>query len=68
VVGKYTGHVPFTIIIAIKPRYLGNHASQKNRYYGTLFIQKTYQFINVVNGMSRSHKTANIFLSIDSVA
>jgi len=29
-------------------------------------IQKTYQFINVVNGVSRSYKTANIFL-FDSV-
>jgi len=26
-------------------------------------IQKTYQFINVVNGVSHSHKTANIFFS-----
>jgi len=26
-----------------------------------LLIQKTYQFINVVNGVSHSHKTANIF-------
>jgi len=24
-------------------------------------ILKSYQFINVVNGVSRSHKTANIF-------
>jgi len=31
-------------------------------------IQKTYQFINVVNGVSHSHKTANIFISFDSVA
>jgi len=29
-----------------------------------LEIQKTYQFINVVNGVSRSHKTANIFFFI----
>jgi len=27
-----------------------------------------YQFLNVVNGVSRSHKTANIFFSLDSVA
>jgi len=26
-----------------------------------LLIQKTYQFINVVNGVSHSHKTAKIF-------
>jgi len=26
-----------------------------------ILIQKTYQFINVVNGVSISHKTANIF-------
>jgi len=32
-----------------------------------LLIQKTYQFIDV-NGVSRSHKTANIFFSLDSVA
>jgi len=28
-------------------------------------IQKTYQFINVVNDVSRSLKTANIFFSFD---
>jgi len=33
-----------------------------------LLIQKTYQFMNVVNGVSHSHKTANIFFSFDSVA
>jgi len=33
-----------------------------------LLIQKTYQLKNVVNGVSRSHKTANIFFSFDSVA
>jgi len=32
------------------------------------FLQKAYQFINVVNGVSHSHKTANIFFSFDSVA
>jgi len=31
-------------------------------------MQKTYQFINVVNGVSHSHKTANLFFSFDSVA
>jgi len=31
-------------------------------------IQKTYQFINVLNGVSHSHKTVNIFFSFDSVA
>jgi len=31
-------------------------------------IQKAYQFINVVNGVSHSHKTANIFFSFDSIA
>jgi len=29
-----------------------------------ILIKKTYQFINVVNGVSRSHKTANIFFFI----
>jgi len=33
-----------------------------------ILIQKTYQFINVVNGVSHSHKTAIIFFSFDSVA
>jgi len=33
-----------------------------------ILIQKTYQFIKVVNGMSHSHKTANIFFSFDSLA
>jgi len=31
-------------------------------------LKKTYQFINVVDGVRRSHKTANMFLSFDSVA
>jgi len=127
------------IRLAIKPRYLGNHASQIKCYYGTLLgshahsfrirheksraappgggltmtscpvgnktslsrkpcnadksydvlwitnmkswslsnfykkkqqilIQQTYQFLNVANGVSRSHKTANIFFSFDSLA
>jgi len=30
-------------------------------------MQKTYQFINVVNGVSRQHKTANILFSFESV-
>jgi len=33
-----------------------------------ILIKKTYQFINVVNGVSRSHKIAYIFVSFDSVA
>jgi len=33
-----------------------------------ILIQKTYQFINVVNGVSHSHKTANCLFSFDSVA
>jgi len=33
-----------------------------------LLIQKTHQFINVVNGVSHPHKTANIFFSFDLVA
>jgi len=36
--------------------------------YTLVLIQKTYQFINVVNGVSRSHKTANIFFTFDLVA
>jgi len=75
--------------LAIKPRYLGNHASQikkllwitimkswsLSKFYKKFYkkkqqikIQKSYQFINVVNGVSRSHKTANIFFSFNSVA
>jgi len=30
-----------------------------------ILTQKTYQFINVVNGRSRAHKTANILFSFD---
>jgi len=29
-----------------------------------ILIQKTYQFINVGNGVSRSHKTTNIFVHL----
>jgi len=36
--------------------------------YIYILFQKTYQFVNVVNGVSHSHKTANIFFSFDSVA
>jgi len=32
------------------------------------FFKKTYQFINVVNGVSRSHKQQIYFFSFDSVA
>jgi len=32
-----------------------------------IIIQKTYQFINVFNGVSHSHKTANYFFSFDSL-
>jgi len=61
------------ILFVIKAR---NHTSQIKSYYGSLsgsidrlvifikkqqkLIQKTYQ-LNVVNGVSHSHKTANIF-------
>jgi len=31
-------------------------------------IKKTYHLIKAVNGVSRSHKTSNIFFSFDSVA
>jgi len=33
-----------------------------------ILIKKTYQFINVVTGVSHSHKTANILFSFNSVA
>jgi len=36
--------------------------------YNSKLILKTYQLINVVNGVNHSHKTANIFFSFDSVA
>jgi len=32
--------------------------------YNSELIKTTYQFINVVNGVSRSHKTANIFFHL----
>jgi len=38
------------------------------RAYIEHLIQKTYQFINAVNGVSHSHKTANILFSFDLVA
>jgi len=63
-----------------KPRYLENHASQTKSYNESpswslgrlvIFIKKnqilflkTYQFINFVNGVSHSHKTANIFFHL----
>jgi len=63
------------IWLAIKPRYLGNHAFQikfllitvmrswsfSNFYKKKqqIIINKSYQFINVINGVSHSHKTAN---------
>jgi len=59
---------------AIKPRYLGNVADNKllwitimkswsfsNLKKQQISIQKTYQFMNAVNGVSHSHKTANTF-------
>jgi len=44
-------------ITIMKSWSLSNFYKKKQQ----IFIQKTYQFINVVNGVSRSHKTANIF-------
>jgi len=34
----------------------------------SIISKKTYQFINVVSGVSHSHETANVFFSFDSVA
>jgi len=31
-----------------------------------ILFQKTYQFINIVNGVSHSHKTANIFFHLNN--
>jgi len=71
------------IQLAKKPWCLENHAWQIKSYSRSLswsldrlvsfikqqiLIQKTYQFINVVNGVSHSHKTENIFFLFDSVA
>jgi len=36
---------------------------RSNELVINVIIQKTYQFINVVNGVSHSHKIANIFYS-----
>jgi len=47
----------------------GNSSALSNDQPPTLLLfKKTYQFINVVNGVSHSHKTANIFFSFDSEA
>jgi len=66
------GQITMTSYLAAKPRYLENHALQIKSYNGSLswslghlvkqqiLIQKTYQFINVVNGVRHSHKTVNI--------
>jgi len=32
-----------------------------------IWIQKTYQFMNFINGVSRSHTTASMFFTFDSV-
>jgi len=50
------------IIIICLPRRI---VSRLN--YNRQLIQKTYQFINVVNGVSHSQKTAIICFSFDSV-
>jgi len=43
--------------------------SLRNFYKKTANINlKTYQYINVANGLNRSHKTTNIFISFDSLA
>jgi len=46
---------------------MNNHIDVDIHLY-MILIKKTYQFINVVNGVSRPHKTANLFFSFDSVA
>jgi len=45
---------------------LNNSFNEGNvfEYHLYILIKKTYQFINVVNGVSHSHKTANIFFHL----
>jgi len=45
----------------------GTRAELTGEFIQKLFLEM-YQFINVVNGVNHSHKTANIFFSFDSVA
>jgi len=53
-------------LIALWNSLLANNYTLKIFATFKLF-QKTYQFIKVVNGVSHSHKTANIIFSFDSV-
>jgi len=58
------------IVSAVAPPRGGAIYESRAFYYIIIIILilKAYQFINVVNGVSRSHKTAIIFFSFDSVA
>jgi len=61
----------WTYTIVCAPRYSSpgvSRARERSPRTVLILIQKTYQFINVVNGVSHLHKTANIFFSFDSVA
>jgi len=72
IVGKYFNW----LVCRVTLKYLlkrGSDCNDESRVYDmfgiyTKLIKKTYHFINVVNGVSHSHKTANIFFSFDSVA
>jgi len=48
--------------------YIDNDRSVDKVGLYNILIQKSYQFINVVIGVSHSHKTANISFPFDSVA
>jgi len=43
-------------------KHIDFHVTTFNCEYNILFMQKTYQFINAVKDVSRSHKKANTFL------
>jgi len=60
--------LPFLTLHSLFPFYNKCVIAYHIFSYYMILIQKTYQFINVVNGVSHSHKTANIFFSFDSVA
>jgi len=50
--------------LQLRPRVSQHWSTLVNIGHETELIKKTYQFINVVNGMSHSHETANIFFHL----
>jgi len=58
-------HRIYKVTMDSDPWSLSNFCKKKTANINQILRPKTYPFINVLNGVSRSHKTANILFSFD---